>query len=243
MRPFFPFYGGKWRAAKLYPPPIAGRPVIEPFAGSAGYSVYHGVPRAVLVDRDPAVVGVWRYLIGASVADIEALPDIMPGQAVGELAVCEEARWLIGFWINPGSEAPRLTPSKWMRDHLAGVKFPSGPCNPMFWGERVRRRLAAQVPLIRRWKIIEGDYSAAPDVLGTWFVDPPYDSPAGRRYRHHEVDRRALAKWSRARRGSRIVCESAGATWLPFKPLATVRTAGTGRLRSGTLAEVVWRAA
>lgn len=233
MRPFFPFYGGKWRAAKLYPPPIAGWPVIEP-----GYSVYYDHPQVVLVERDPAIAGVWRYLIGADGADILALPDIKPGQSVDDLDVSQEARWLIGFWINPGTEAPRKTPSLWMRQRLAGHVWPTGG-SQLFWGEKVRRRLALQVGQIRRWRIIEGDYTEAPDRRATWFVDPPYAGPAGNKYRHHDIDRKALAQWCRSRRGCRVVCESQGARWLPFRPLATVKSTA-GRGRSGVSAEAVW---
>ena len=39
MRPLFPFYGSKWRDAKRYGAPVFGH-VVEPFAGSAGYSCY-----------------------------------------------------------------------------------------------------------------------------------------------------------------------------------------------------------
>lgn len=236
MRPFFPFYGGKWRAAKLYPPPTGL--VVEPFAGSAGYSVYHGVPRAMLVERDEAIAGVWRYLMGVSSGEIDRLPDIQSGQTVADLRICTEARWLVGFWINPASATPHLTPSRWMRQYLAGYKWPTGG-SQLFWGPRVRRRLSAQVDMIRGWRVIEGDYSKAPDVSATWFIDPPYEGPAGNCYRHHDVDRPALAKWAKRRRGQRIVCESAGATWLPFEPLATVK-ATAGKRRRGTIDEVMW---
>jgi site-specific DNA-adenine methylase len=34
LRPFFTFYGGKWRAAPFYDAPTHGH-IVEPFAGSA----------------------------------------------------------------------------------------------------------------------------------------------------------------------------------------------------------------
>ena len=236
MRPFFPFYGGKWRAAKLYPPP-AGL-VVEPFAGSAGYSVYHDVPRVVLIERDEQIAAVWRYLIAASPAELAALPDIRAGQSVNDLDVCQSARWLIGFWINVASARPRLTPSMWVRHALAGRAWPTGG-SQLVWGARVRARLAEQVPRIRRWRLIEGDYTEAPDAVATWFVDPPYEGAAGDGYHHHDIDRAHLARWSRARRGLRIVCEAVGACWLPFEALATVK-ATAGRRRRGVSAEAVW---
>src|SRR5688500_5758691 len=45
MRPFLSFYGAKWRSAPWYGPPTHDV-VVEPFAGSAGYSAYYGVRRA-----------------------------------------------------------------------------------------------------------------------------------------------------------------------------------------------------
>ena len=52
LRPFFNFYGGKWRAAPHYPAPRYAR-VVEPFAGAAGYSTRHH-DRDIVLDRiDP----------------------------------------------------------------------------------------------------------------------------------------------------------------------------------------------
>ena len=38
LKPFWRYYGGKYRAAPAYPPPRLGT-IVEPFAGSAGYSL------------------------------------------------------------------------------------------------------------------------------------------------------------------------------------------------------------
>lgn len=40
LRPFFTYFGAKWRAAPHYPPPTHPT-VIEPFAGAAGYALRH----------------------------------------------------------------------------------------------------------------------------------------------------------------------------------------------------------
>src|SRR5881296_3825018 len=106
--PLFPFYGSKWRDARRYPAPHNGH-VIEPFAGSAGYSLWHAPPRVTLCDVDPIIVGVWRYLIAVSERELRALPDLEPGQCVDDLGLCQEARWLIGFWLNRGSAQPKKT--------------------------------------------------------------------------------------------------------------------------------------
>jgi site-specific DNA-adenine methylase len=38
LRPFFPYFGSKWLAARAYPPPVH-RQIVEPFAGSAGFGL------------------------------------------------------------------------------------------------------------------------------------------------------------------------------------------------------------
>ena len=69
MKPFFQFYGGKWRAAKYYPAPKYDT-IIEPFAGSAGYSLRYYKKRVILVDINPTIVTLWKYLISATPTDI-----------------------------------------------------------------------------------------------------------------------------------------------------------------------------
>lgn len=119
-----------------------------------------------------------------------------------------EARTLVGFWLNRASEAPRKSPSAWMR---------SGIRPGCFWGEKVRQRIGGQVESIRHWRVIHGSYELAPDIEGTWFIDAPYER-AGCHYRGGRPDFRTLASWVRARRGLVITCENEGASWLPFRP-------------------------
>lgn len=214
LKPFFTFYGGKWRAAPHYPPPEFTT-VVEPFAGSAGYATRHHERRVVLVERDPIIASLWRFLIGAKAADILSIQLLRPGETVDDLRCCDEARSLVGFWVNKGSATPKRSQSSWMR---SGIRPKS------FWGEETRARVAGQVGEIGHWRVVEGDcLEVAPDVEATWFVDPPYQGPVGRRYRFSEVDFTALAGWTRARRGQVIACENEGATWLPFRPWRQVK--------------------
>jgi hypothetical protein len=207
---FFSYFGGKFMRAPHYPLPRYDA-VVEPFAGAAGYSVRHQLGRrAILLDTSPFVAGVWRYLIAASPADIMALPLMEPGQSVDDLAVCQEARWLLGFWINQGSAVPKKTMGGRASNRAFGT-----------WGEKPRARLAAQVLLIKEWEFHDGDYSQAPDIEATWFVDPPYASHPGH-YPGEAPNFTALTDWCRARRGQVLVCETHGAEWLPFKPVTTV---------------------
>lgn len=227
LRPFFSFYGGKWRATPLYPRPLHAE-MVEPFAGSAGYSLRYPERNVHLYDSDPILVGLWQYLIGVSESDIMALPTQV--EHVDDLSVSEEARWLIGFWLNKGMTAPCKTPSKWMRDGWR----PNSQ-----WGEAIRGRIASQLQAIRHWRVEQRSYEDVPLRAATWFVDPPYHNAAGRRYRHHRIDYEALGGWCQSLPGQVIACEQEGASWLPFRPFSSVK--GTeGAKRSGRSAEVVW---
>lgn len=232
LRPFFTYYGGKYRTTPHYPAP-QHRTIVEPFAGSAGYAVRHADREVILVERDAKIAAVWRYLLQASPADVRALPLHGDGwQTTDNLTHLDHgARYLIGLWLNKGTASPRKSPSRWMRDGLRPNSF---------WGEVIRERIASQVDAIRHWRLIEGDYSEAPDVEATWYIDPPY-AVAGGHYiaGSSGIDYTALASWSSGRRGQIMVCENAGADWLPFSPFAdTKATAGKGR--TGISKEVIW---
>ncbi len=231
LRPFFPYYGSKWRAFDLYPAP--GPVIVEPFAGSAGYATRYPDRRVLLIDSDPVIAGLWAYLIRATPAELLRIPDVPAGATVFDVAwPCEEARWLAGFWLTPGVFHPALKASSWAINNPGAGRF---------WGAAVRERLAAQVPAIRHWEIRNCSYADAPDVEATWFVDPPYQVH-GRKYRHSSkrIDYANLGAWCAARRGCVTVCEQEGATWLPFQPLGDIRAStrgGVGRVSR----EVVWR--
>lgn len=189
--------------------------IIEPFTGSAGYSMRYPYKKVILVERDPKIAATWRYLLGATPSEIRSLPDIRIDQKVEDLNVHQEARWLIGWWVNKGAAQPMKSPSKWMR--VKGNK-------DRFWSPTIRERIASQVEHIRHWKLIEGDYTDAPDIKATWFIDPPYQK-AGIHYRFGSklLDYEALGDWCKARKGQTMVCESVGAKWLPFQPWRDIK--------------------
>lgn len=230
MKPFFCYYGGKYRtAASLYPAPTYDV-VCEPFAGSAGYAVRHNAHKAVLVDLDQHIVGVWQYLINVSAAEVLNLPDVGPEQSLADFAYLpQEARWLIGFWLNKGVAAPVNKPSSWMKSNVRPNSY---------WGRVIRERIASQVDLIRGWRAVHGSYADL-DVghPATWFVDPPYVG-AGKHYRCGSagIDFENLGAWCRKLPGQTIVCENEGADWLPFTPLASTKACRPGTKSS----EVVW---
>lgn len=225
VRPLFSYYGGKWQAAKRYPSPRYNT-LIEPFAGSAGYSLRYYDRRVVLVDASEYVVGVWSYLIRTSAVEISMLPDLQQGQKINDLSICQEARWLIGFWCNHAGTAPRQSMSAWGR----GIKAKH------YWGAHVRNRIAANVDKIRHWQVFHADYSQIPNGEATWFVDPPYQV-AGKYYPKQITDYKALGDWCRERQGQVIVYEQEGADWLPFQPFGNLRSAHKKGARSK---ESVW---
>lgn len=232
LKPFFTYYGAKYRAATHYPTPDCDA-IVEPFAGAAGYSVRHHERQVTLRDVDPVIVGTWRYLIGADPEDIYALPDVEPGQSVDDLeGLPVEARWLIGWWLNHGTSQPAKRPSSWMRQ---------GKHTTSFWGPAIRERLATQVGEIRHWTVERGTYETSPEVEATWFIDPPYQA-AGRHYKFGAkgIDYIDLADWCKARQGQVIVCEADGADWLPFRPFARIK-ATVGRQKASNYSqEVIW---
>jgi len=235
LRPFWRYFGGKWRATRHYPEPRYGH-IIEPFSGAAGYACHYPSHQVTLIDRSPIIAGIWKYLVRVSPEEILAIPDIPDGGTVDDLPCCQEARWLAGFWCNQAAASPRKRNGAWVRNpppDAWGIET-------LGWRPKVRQRIAAQVPMIRHWQIVEGDYHDAPDIEATWFVDPPYQV-AGKNYPYHAIDYPDLATWCRSRRGHVMVCEAEGADWLPFEPLAVIKSAA-GRGRTGTSREVIWPA-
>lgn len=224
LRPFISFYGAKWRASKHYPVPRY-RTIVEPFAGSAGYSLRYHWHDVVLNDLDRVIYRIWRDLIDADESDIRAIPtDWEAVMAMGESGLRDMAR----FWFNKGATTPSSQPSSWMR---------SGKWDTQFWGEHRRALMASQVAGIDHWRVTNLSYRDIDvEAIGaaTWFVDPPYQSAAGRHYRHDSIDFEALGAWCRSLPGQVIVCEQEGADWLDFKPFKSLKS------RRGQSQEVVW---
>jgi hypothetical protein len=240
LKPFFSYYGGKWRAAKHYPEPKHGL-IVEPFAGAAGYATRHPERDVILCEKNPKIAALWRYLISVDADEIRSIPLIEPGQAISDLACTrDEQRWLIGMALNPGGSAPKASRGKaWPgADYETRNKMNS-------WTAAFRERVAGQVGQIRHWVVLEACYTTLPDdLVATWFVDPPYQGRAGDCYpeKSSALDFAKLGAWCKSRLGQTIVCEAEGAQWLPFRPLgAKVKCTPTknhsGRKHS---AEAIW---
>ncbi len=205
LRPFFGYFGGKWRLAHHYPRPQHPT-IIEPFAGSAGYSLHYADRQVILVEKNPVIVGVWRYLISGDPRRVRMLPD------TPDATLLPAERALMGLWFAKAPTAPRNAPSAWARDpQYRGSSW---------WGPRIRDRIADQMPAIRHWVVLQADYSHAPVTSATWFIDPPYLN-AGRVYPcgSKDIDYQRLGAWCRQLPGQVLVCEAADANWLPFSAL------------------------
>lgn len=215
MRPFFPYYGSMWNRARHYPAPQHDL-VVEPFAGSAGYSLFYDCRRVNLFDLDPIVCGVWDYLLTAEAKEIKALPDLPEvGDSVDNYAIPQEAKWLIGFWLNRGSAQPKKSRTAY------SARTDRAQLN---WSPRAKERIVSQLPLIEEgWTITQGSYERAPDEKATWLIDAPY-ADKGKHYRFPLTDFERLATWARCRSGLVIVCEQNGADWLPFQPLGSFKS-------------------
>jgi site-specific DNA-adenine methylase len=232
------YFGGKLRLSQrgIYPAPEHDV-IVDAFAGGAGYPLAYRHPRVILIERNPIVCAVWRYLIDARESEIIALPDLESGQTVDDVpGLSQESRWLIGFHVSQGVTHPRKQASKRVRDRPGS-----------YWGPRTRLRIAQQLSVIRQWIVHEGTYADADSFVhepATWFVDPPYHA-SGHHYRFNagRGDDAAqwytdLADWCRSRVGLTITCEQAGATWLPFAPVAEFSRAGNRGAQQAK--EVAW---
>lgn len=224
LRPFFKHFGSKWTLSAKALPPEHDR-IVEPFAGGAGYSLRYGAGKRVdLYDLDPDVVHIWGYLLGASQADVLALPvePLHAGADVFSLGLPRGAAVLIQRCLSMvGKDSVRRMPPSLQRIVAEDPGY--GGC----WSVAFRRRIAEQIPAISRWRIHHASYLDAPDVEATWSIDPPYQGNrhADGVYRVDEaIDFDELALWCVDRRGLVMVHEQVGADWLPFTPLAKGRS-------------------
>jgi len=228
LKPFWTYYGGKWRAAPHYPVPVYDT-IVEPFAGGAGYALRYANLRVILVEKNPKVAATWRYLLNVSASEVRSLPLLERDQSVDDLQIIDEAKLLIGWNLNKGTVCPSKKPSRWMREDLRPSQF---------WSAARRERVARQVESIRHWTLIEGDYTHAPDIEATWFVDPPYCG-AGKHYPTTIDDFGDLGRWCRERTGQVMVCENVGASWLPFQPFRKIK-ANASRHGGKVSDEAIW---
>jgi len=211
----FYYYGGKTRSAGRYPAPLHTL-IVEPFAGSAGYGIHHlrrdPSLHLLLVEKDPEIAALWRRILLMTPEEIEEWPIPAVGEDTRDRFV------ILAAASNGASQCRRMRVSERVHKEAS----------------RQRRKVSEAMRLCGgRVEIIEGDYTLAPDVPATWFIDPPYQipadysgkasRPAGMGYatgcNTASTDYPALADWIMGRQGQVIACEYATATWLPFRKL------------------------
>lgn len=230
-RPFFSYYGAKWNGARHYGPPRSGL-VIEPFAGSACYSTRWECPRVKLYDISSDICDLWSFLLGCTIADIEAIPEKF--DSFSEVAALDRGpQLLVRFWVAKGRAEPsgKLSPWYFQWRNAKDCRV---------WGRSVKDRIIRQRPMLDRWTIEQKSWENIPLEHAHWHVDPPYNNAPGSRYPHSDVDYLALGKWCRNLPGEVDVCENVGAGWLEFEPLYTV-VSSRGRRTGHTSAEAIWR--
>jgi site-specific DNA-adenine methylase len=201
----FYYYGRKKQIAKHYPFPNYGT-IIEPFAGAAAYSFHntHWKREVILIEKDEKVAKIWEWLINdASPVKITNLPDLKPGEKSSEFLHIIHAATKMAFKYKTIKVTPVLARN---------------------W-EISKRIMSENLYKIKHWKIICGDYSVAPDVEATWFIDPPYKDEPGMGYRHSSalMNYEELANWALSRQGEVIFCEGLNGDYLPFKPLLNLK--------------------
>lgn len=201
----FYYYGRKKQIAKYYPEPKCDT-IIEPFAGSAAYSLYkeHWRKRVILIEKDKKVCDIWDWLINSATSEeIGNLPTLKVGEKSSEFLHIIHAVTKMAFQFKT-IKVTAVLERNW---------------------EISKRVMAQNLYKIKHWELINGDYMEAPDIKATWFVDPPYKGEAGLGYRFgsNTIDYDALADWAIKRKGELIFCEGKDGDYLPFKPLVDLK--------------------
>jgi len=201
----FSYYGSKSKVVDYYPPPKYGK-IIEPFAGSARYSLKYFDRDITLIDKYDVIVDVWNYLKNAKESDILGLPHMKTGDSIDNYNLSEIERKFMGFIVQ-SSSGMRRTVSPFIEDTTEGLK-----------------NIASQLFKIRNWNIILGDYLDLKNQEATWFIDPPYQF-GGHEYKcsNKNINFKELAEWCKSRNGQVVVCENTKADWLPFLPMIEMK--------------------
>lgn len=203
------YYGSKSKVVDFYPKPKFNT-IIEPFAGSARYSLKHFENDILLVDKYPVIIQIWQWLQQCSEADILGLPKLKTGDDLRTMGLSDEERMFLGMIAGVASTSPRNKVSPFSAEQ-------NGRKNKF-------KRIAEQLHKIRHWKFICGCYTELQNIEATWFIDPPYQF-GGHAYVHSKIDFGNLSSWCRNRKGQIIVCENTKADWLNFNPISKMRGA------------------
>jgi len=202
----FSYYGSKSKIVNYYPPPKYTK-IIEPFAGSARYSLKYWENDILLIDKYEKIYNLWKYLQNCSEKDILKLPNFNRGEYFNTDGLIEEEITLLGFIAGQGASIPQKK---------AGTFQGMNP-------QKTKERISSNLYKIKHWKIKLGSYDEIENEEATWFIDPPYQF-GGHRYKFSNklIDFNKLSEWSKSRNGQIIVCENSKANWMEFKPMKSM---------------------
>jgi len=215
----FNYYGSKSKIVDYYPAPKFEK-LIEPFAGSARYSLKYWKKQVTILDKDKDVIRVWKWLQTCSKNDILGLPKLVKGLDIRELNISDVERTFLSFLVASGRPSNIVT--KFMEHDN---------------GNRKRYiNIAKQLYKIRHWVILNGSYVDLNNKEATWFIDPPYQF-GGEHYKesNKQINFEGLADWCKIRKGQVIVCENTKADWMDFKPMIRIQ----GACQTNTT-EAIW---
>ena len=216
----FSYYGSKSKIVDYYPPP-KHKKIIEPFAGSARYSLKYWQNDVLLVDKFEVIVNLWKWLQQCSESDILSMPRLKKGDDIRNLNISENEKTLLGFFAQAAQGKPVNMVSSMGEQNM----------------KTAYKNIASQLHKIRHWEIKLGSYDELENEEATWFIDPPYQFGGQHQYKfgNKQIDFSKLANWCMNRNGQVIVCENTKADWLPFLPVVKI----DGANHTGTT-EAIW---
>lgn len=117
--PLFKWFGSKWSASRLYPAPLHDT-IVEPFAGSAGYSLRYATRHVRLWESNFQLVALWDWLIHEATEDlIRSIPiDIPVGTDIRALQLTAGQALLLKHWQRTNNLGNCWTTSPW--GHMPG---------------------------------------------------------------------------------------------------------------------------
>lgn len=206
----FSYYGSKSKIIDHYPPPKFGK-IIEPFAGSARYSLKFWQNDILLIDKYDVIIKIWLFLQNASSKDILGLPALKNKEDIRDYNLSEDELNFCRFHIGAGLAAPQ-----WLSSSMCTYDMQ----------KKSLKRISENLFKIKHWNIKLDNYLDLKDEECTWFIDPPYQF-GGHKYKesNKNIDFNELSNWCKNRSGHVIVCENTKATWMDFKPMVQMQGA------------------
>jgi len=216
----FSYYGSKSKLVSYYPYPKYPL-IIEPFAGSAKYSLFHNDKEVIVNDKYRVVYEIWDYLVYRCTVDhVNKWPELKKGDDLRNYNLSQAEKWLLGFALGMGRYKPHNIMS-------GGFALKDDEIR------RLKNRCREFLPRIRHWTPTNESYEKLNNEDATWFIDPPY-KVGGEHYVENKIDYEHLADWCRSRKGQVIVCENSNADWLPFRAFKESQSI------KGTTCEMIW---